>query len=139
MFAPIALAVAALIAGHPMKVACDVPAGSATAGRTLKGGDTIHVQQAVCDTLASGRATSRGFPHALHVLIHESVHGRGVKSEPCAELEAVTEPVFFLEAFYGVRLGDPLALNIVRTIMAESARLPASYQPQACASSDLGP
>ena len=128
MIPAVALAVAALFAGHPTQVACDVPETAIVYAWTTPGTSVTHMRGSSCVALAGG-PTRPGFAVALTTLLHESAHARGVRSEDCAEMWATTNIAFVLEAYYNVPLGSSLALRLVTEAVTDSRSLPAAYQP----------
>lgn len=141
---PIALSVAAMIAGKPVTVACDadinpgptgLPApGFAVEAWTLYGGDTVHMLPQLCDDLAARPGTIE-FASGIRVLIHESAHARGIRREDCAELVADIGVFDVLRRRYDIPFFSPLSRLIGAQVLALTRLRPTNYQPETCWSS----
>jgi len=135
MVAPVVLAVAAFIAGHPVTVSCDaatnrppsVPTGAL--GWSVVGGSESHLSGDVCNDLEDSPG-GLDFAAGIAVLIHEAAHAKGVRSEACAQWYAVFGVYDVLRRFYAI----PFFTDESRLIGAEvleftKLRLPPEYQP----------
>lgn len=140
MVAPVILAAAAFIAGHPVTVACDANvnhgpvaerAGETLQGWALYGGDVIHVLPAYCRA-STIRPGDPGFAATIDLFIHEAAHARGIVSESCAELTADVGVFDVLRRFYGVPFFSRLSRQVGAQLLAISRRKPADYQPGLC-------
>lgn len=136
MLPAVALAVVAFIAGKPATAVCTTdgykgqpaPAGYILEGWTTPGTDTVHLDPTICADL-SAQPGSVAFARALRVVIHESAHARGTRSEACAELWADMTVYDVLRRFYNVDFFTPLSEEIGAQVLDETHRRPAVYQP----------
>ena len=123
----IALSIAALIAGHPVQVACDVPETAVVSAYSVPARDNvIHLKGSLCSALA-GPVTSLDFSEALGALAHEAAHERGISEEACAERWADVTALGILYRFYGLRWGSQLALSIQGQMIGLTLRRPVEY------------
>lgn len=131
----LAALVAALIAGHPVSIHCDLPNNpSLVQGWAYYGGSEIHMQAWACDSLS--QPETPGFGAALALLIHESSHARGVRRESCADewVMQLVGPV--VSAFWPSNYEQTTVSEATAWIYA----LPEwGYWPQPCVAGDPDP
>lgn len=136
----IAMAVASMIAGKPVTIACDTdtnpgpgikpPPGFVVEAWTPVGGRRIHMAPKLCAGLRAP-VGSTTFALSLRVVLHESGHAYGNKSESCAESFAHDYARMAVFDFYGIDTWMGFwAERVERQIKAETARRPTEYQPQ---------
>lgn len=140
MIAPVMLAVASFIAGHPTVVTCDAtlngqaanaPAGTTPIASTPYGGNTIYVVPSICDESNAPVGTEQ-FAHAIGTIVHEASHARGVVSESCAEMTADVGVFDVLRRFYNIPFFSSMSVLVGAEVLAFTRRRPADYQPEAC-------
>ena len=137
----VTLLIAASLAGHPTKIACDTPTnpgpvtpppGYVVEAWTPYGGDTIHMSPALCSGFYAPIGSTR-FAQSLRALLHESAHARGIVSEACAEAFAwrFSRSVFYTHYRFDAWLFF-IANRVAKQIEAETRLRPANYQPEGC-------
>lgn len=132
----VALAVALFISGQPAQIKCDVASNLMVEAYVVHdGSQTIHMTQSLCDGLGA-RPSDPRFSYALGVLIHESSHLRGVRSEPCAELYAAVMVYEVLERFYRVPMFTSLSWDTGSRVQAANANRPQTYHYTSTACDD---
>jgi hypothetical protein len=133
----IALLVATAIAGHPTTVTCDTsgypgpapPPGFQVEAWTAVGSKEIHLAPFLCSGLDSPLG-SAAFARSIGVLIHESAHARGIRTEDCAELWGNLVVFDVLRRFYGVPFFSRLSLQVAAQVRNFTLVRPTSYQPK---------
>lgn len=93
----------------------------------MAGASTEHMTSALCNGLSEKPGTVP-FAQSLRVLIHESAHARGVRTEDCAEMWADLVVFDVLRRFYRVEFFSPLSRTVAGQVFAETLRRPSNYQ-----------
>lgn len=134
MIPALALAAAALIAGKPVGISCDLPPNGPLLGQSVIGSSAIRMRSDLCERLSS-KTDDPGFAAALGVVIHESAHARGVRSEACATAWSVATAPWVLDRIYGVPMFTPLSWQVQDAILATVRASPPEYRfdGQSCA------
>jgi hypothetical protein len=147
MLPAIILSIAALAAGHPVQVSCDVevnpPPGvtpqGLVLGWTFVPSDEIHLSSQVCEQLQKPPETGMPsftnivtWPVALYALIHESIHASGVRSEACANLYTLLTASEMLARFGVNQYNHALYRGVLEAIVALNRMQVEAYAPRNC-------
>jgi hypothetical protein len=135
---PLFLAVAALVAGQPITVSCDIPDSSPTYGYTIPHSGGIHLHGSYCAAV-DGAPDAPAFGAAVETLVHESAHAAGARQESCAQWWVYTLYPAILQRFWGIAPGSALEQQISTEIDVQARRLPPWYIPAPCTGSDPSP
>jgi hypothetical protein len=136
MIPALVTAIAISLSGHPVSIDCDTstypgpppPAPYVVEAWTYTGGDVIHMRRELCEGFSFAPGTRR-FAQSIRVLIHESAHARGIRSEACAELHAQLGVFDVLRRFYRISFFSSLSRLIGEQVYLEGLKRPANYQP----------